>query len=342
MKERIYCLDLIKGISIILVLSIHFVMRQGIKQELLAPFWLKGGVPLFIIVSGITHSRSLYSVNHMEKAYGISRILKQITAYSVPFAIFYIYYTIKAGLSGYSFIEWILGFINGGPGMGGYYYPLMIQMVFIFPVIFWTIKKYSKIGLLIFFIINFCYQIVQMSYSIGIETYRLVLFRYIFLLAYGAYFYKQFIDNSQYKIMWSVYSVAFILGLGFIYYVDYSGYTPLFIPDFVDTSYIAGFYWISVFCLIFILGKGIRFRILEYFGRASWHIYLIQMLFWKFYYPDIRDMLSNNFYRYCVSIISCCLIGLFFFHVECYVRCRISNCLHELMISVQKEGLKSR
>ena len=123
-------------------------------------------------------------------------------------------------------------YLCGGWGPGSYYYPLMIQFVFVFPIIYFVIKENSRRGLVICLVVNILYEILKWAYEMNIECYRLLLFRYIFIIAFGCYLI--FINSIEYIYIY-IY-IRILVRTNFYCNVSlcriYTGYSKLLDKDF--------------------------------------------------------------------------------------------------------------
>ena len=122
-------------------------------------------------------------------------------------------------------------YLTGAEGAGSYYFPCMIQFIFIFPIIFRLIDKFKSKGLLVCFIVNILYEILQRAYDMNHTCYRLLVFRYIFTISCGCYF--RF-NGLNIKRLHSILSVLF--GIGYIYLITYTKYEPKIIIYWMGTS----------------------------------------------------------------------------------------------------------
>lgn len=84
-------------------------------------------------------------------------------------------------------LQWTLDFLDGGYGPGSYYYPLMIQLIFVFPIIHFIVRKYQYLGVWICGFINFIYELLQRAYDMNEACYRLLVLRYILVISVGCY-----------------------------------------------------------------------------------------------------------------------------------------------------------
>ena len=76
---------------------------------------------------------------------------------------------------------------SGGYGPGSYYVPVMVQFVFLFPLIEKIVYRYRFAGVVFFGGCNLLYEILQRLYGMGESCYRLLIFRYLLLIAYGCW-----------------------------------------------------------------------------------------------------------------------------------------------------------
>lgn len=78
-------------------------------------------------------------------------------------------------------------FIVGGVGPGGYYIPVMIQLVFIYPWIYFFVKKSDYLAVVGIFIICFIWEYLKYVYKMSDYEYRLLIIRYIPAISVGCY-----------------------------------------------------------------------------------------------------------------------------------------------------------
>lgn len=142
-EQRLHHIDFIKGICIIFVITTHCNWENTERSKLLFPFWIDLAVPVFMIISGYTYAVSYKknNINSIGDAYLAENIINKILRFTIPFSIIFIIEHIIYFLQNkQSYSNNILDFINlfliGGSGPGSYYYPVMIQFIFVYPIIF--------------------------------------------------------------------------------------------------------------------------------------------------------------------------------------------------------------
>lgn len=174
-----------------MVVVTHWNWTRAERLYLLFPFWIDMAVPFFMTISGFVFSKSFVRrrITTIENAYSLSWIIDKFIRYTVPFLIAFLFEEAIAVCSSerIGILQMLYGFLSGRYGPGSYYYPVMIQFIFWFPVIYFIVKKYDRGGVLVCFGINAAYELLQRAYGMNEECYRLLLFRYTFLIGFGCY-----------------------------------------------------------------------------------------------------------------------------------------------------------
>jgi fucose 4-O-acetylase-like acetyltransferase len=180
-RTRNHTMDFLKGICIICVVFVHGTgWSRDEELRYLYPFWIDFAVPIFMAISGYVHSKSFirHGVNSISEAYTYKNISSKVIRYTVPFMVAYVieilYFALYKGNS-YGIKYIVRCFIDGGVGPGSYYYPVMMQFVFSFPVIFFMIRRYDFKGLIGCLIANAVYEVLQNAYGVSEDTYRLLM-----------------------------------------------------------------------------------------------------------------------------------------------------------------------
>lgn len=265
-------INYIKGIAIIWVLYLHTVPALG---DTGAPFWALMAVPLFLLVQ-VFHVVKLEEV----KWPSFRKVAKRIF---VPFFIVQIILlSVKLTVNPCEFITIIKNFVvGGGFGPGAYYPWLYIQMSIIIPIFYYFIKRFGSIwGGLIILIASIVLEVVCCSIGLPDTVWRLLCFRYIYLIWLGYILIEKGIRLSTIRIALSLISVFFIY---FFYYRDLH-----FAPFFIETDwsvhrwicyfYVSYFLLWLVLCLYSISAKRVNI-IIETLGKMSYEVFLSQMFF---------------------------------------------------------------
>jgi len=217
----------------------------------------------------------------------------------------------KLAVDGELPFELVKGFIVGGFGPGSYYYPMMIQFVFIYPVIYFIVKKFEYKGVLIAGLLNAVYELIQCAYNMNYGCYRLLIFRYLLLIAVGCYI-------SYEKIKWNIPLMisSFLIGALFILNYSYREYEPRILTHWTKTSFVACLFIIPI-AMIMIRKLGhVRCLPLEYIGKASYNIFLTQMVWYKFGFKIMKIYVTDRLSLLIFDLILCIAVGMIFYYLE--------------------------
>lgn len=321
-NNRNLLLDNLKGVCILFVVITHFSWTDGERLHFLFPFWIDMAVPIFMIISGYVYTKSFIrkKIHSLIEAYSFEYLVGKTIKYTLPYLIVFIPQVFYGEMLLNKPIGWGGVFLQGGLGPGSYYYPVMLQFILIFPLIYCIIEKSGGIGLIVCFFINAVYEILKTVYGMNESCYRLLIFRYIFVIAYGCFMAK---DKYRLKKLASV-SLGTV-GLVYIYLVCYTDYYPKYIIYWTRTSFLAVLYVIPIFTMLFNKFKNISCKGISYLGKISYDIFLIQMLYYTCLDNKISIYVGNRGVHLTINIIICTIGGVIFHLVETKASKRIEN-----------------
>ncbi len=337
-------LDIIKAMCIIFVIITHFTWGESERLTFLFPFWIDMAVPFFMLVSGYAYALSYKrrKIDCLEKAYYCSELLERILNYIIPFTLFYLieltilFATGEKKLAVRELLSCCFVFLKGGYGPGSFYFPLLIQLIFLFPMIFLLIKKYQFMGLIQCAVINLIYELTQRVYDMNSEYYRLIVLRYILLIACGCYLALYEVKVLDWKLL-----ILFIVGCVFVFGVNYTSYNPQIIRYWTGTSFLSAFYVGPIAC--FVLSKTMvkKGTFMAKIGEASYYIYLAQMTWYIGGSSLIQVLGLNRMVELAVNLILCLGTGmtfylLFFKHIRRISRKIANSSLINKKLSVLK------
>lgn len=173
-----YTIDSIKGICILLVIISHYAWSSEESKKYFFPFWMDCAVPFFMIISGYVLSLSFqrHQIKNFKEAYSINILIRRVLRYTIPFSFAFVMEKLIFDVQSIRYnniINIIYQFLNGGGRAGGYYFPLMIQCIFFFPVLYFIIKEYDLRGLIICIAINYIFELLKNAYFMDDRCYRL-------------------------------------------------------------------------------------------------------------------------------------------------------------------------
>jgi len=291
----------------------HFAWRDTERLKYLFPFWIDMAVPVFMIISGFVNTIS-FQKNHIttiDKAYTVNFLLGKLIRYSVPFLIIFLIEEIVFNPTAMSLCDIVkigASFLSGGFGPGSYYYPIIIQFVFYFPVIFSIIRKYDFNGFMLCGFINLTYEVLKFSYGMNEGCYRLLVFRYTLLIAYGTY-----LAMGNYKRHKMLTIICMGVGIVYIILFKYIGFTPPITNFWTGTSLWACLFIIPISAPIIV--NKISNCFIEILGRASYDIFLVQMVYYT-NAGNIYKLVNERWLQLLINIIICVSLGVLFHYIE--------------------------
>lgn len=316
-KTRNSMVDILKGIGMLIIILTHYNVSAEERLTCLFPFWVDPAVPIFIIISGYVYSMSYQKKNMVSilDCYNYRFVVDKIIRYTIPFLLAYLvevvfWITIKKDVSIYGII---VTAIDGGSGPGSYYYPIMIQFIFTFPLVYFIVKKLDFAGVILCFLINGGYEVIQRSYGVSEGNYRLLLFRYIFLMSFGCYLY---IGKTKPKKWVAI--ISMIIGAGWLVAYQYLKYQPRVIIYWSGTCLLAAL-WITPIAWLLLrstrLSK-IKCKPLELCGKASYNIFLTQMVFYISGIHAIYAYVESRAIQLVLCLVINVTVGIVFYLIE--------------------------
>lgn len=319
LNNRNNFIDILKGICVIFVVIAHFHWTQGQRLAYLFPFWLEIPVPIFMIISGYVYALSFKrkNIDSFSKSYSLENTISKMVRYTIPFAIMYlveiVFLFVKGNVtfSKHALFIIFIDFFNGGKGQGGYYYPVMMQFIFVFPIIYYIIRKFGKKGVIICGCVNALYELLQHAYKMNVECYRLLVFRYILVIAVGCYIALNSFDFNKIFVI-----IAFVVGAAFIFIICYTGYkTRIMHAYWARTSFIASLYIIPIASILIEKLAWLKIPVVDIVGKASYNIFLVQLVWYRFISGALKVYL-DSWLHLLINVIACVCIGIIFYYIE--------------------------
>ena len=215
----------------------------------------------------------------------------------------------------YNFFQTISAILRGGVGPGSYYTPIMIEMIFIAPLVYFIVKKYDFKGTLICFLFTALFEAVAYIVDLPSILYKLLAFRYVSILAFGCY-----IAIGKRALKRGFLIAMFVIGIAWQTMLNYIPLHPLFMNnDWARVNYLSSMFVLPV---MYVLVKKygtvhIKMKMLQEIGKASYNIFLVQMVFYSCGPASIVYRYVDSFcLQLIVCIVLCVFIGYVFFGIE--------------------------
>ena len=187
-RNRIEIFDYMKAFAIIAVVITHCKFSLIQKTHISFTFVIGMAVPIFMLITGYNYAKSyqLRSCKSFIELYNIKLLLKRFIRIVLPFLIIFLleFFLLEGKINSDNFLHF---FIRGGIGPGSYYFPVIMQIIFLYPFIYKILYKYKEKGLLALIFIEFLSIFICTKTNFNLKTYRLLAFRYLSLVSFGTY-----------------------------------------------------------------------------------------------------------------------------------------------------------
>ncbi len=279
-----------------------------------------------MVITGYLSAKTFKSI---KDSYSIKTIFRKWARLIVPYLFVYILQvTIMIIKDSHRTIIWFLGwFVQGGEGLGSYYFPVMMQIVIIVPLVIVIIKKWNVKGLIICFIFNLAFEAYQTQIHLDEELYRLVCFRYIFIVSYGVWLFFSEGKDSKMSRIFKV--IVGLVGLLFLICFNYMSFSSVISHEWKNTTLLGVLYIVPIMGFL-IRKKQIHFMPIETLGRASYNIFLVQMIYYWCVVGRIYERINNIVLEIIISVLICCGLGLIFYYIEQPVTRRINKLISNI------------
>jgi peptidoglycan/LPS O-acetylase OafA/YrhL len=320
MKQHFQQIDILKGLAIVAVILLHSFSRQQLEESY-AVFHIWQAVPLFMVIMGLNvglsyssntlHFEHLYTTHYFQKK-GLRILFPLLLIYTFALLIGHIWQQV------YSDNVYTLGwenFIGVLPvsGKGNYFITLLLQSVLLLPIIGYCFHHwpYRTTGILVLSEIVFLLISHQIAYfDKDRYLYDAAFFRYLSAIALGLWL-SVLVSGESRKGKWLVAFLA-LASAAYLYFHQYQGISLPFIrPEwqaqlFLTFPYATGL--VFLFVLIFPNQSGNKaLGTLALLGQASYHIFLVQVLYFGLIADDSNVMLNLGI---------CLVAGYAFYFVE--------------------------
>lgn len=312
--------DSLKGILIIFVILQHYDWKYGEGNSIVFRYCISFAVPMFIFLSGYVSSLSnkAKGIESLEKMYSFDYMIKKTLRIVIPFTIAFVcgwgifraLGIFKVNIVEYGLLAAFFGWLRGGFGMGSYYFPVYMQFIFLFPLIYLAISKKGKNGLIACFVLNGLFEVLKSAFGMPDYEYRYMFLRYLYVAAAGCYLALH--GNSSKK--W-LEALQLLLGGFFVFLFTKSGYTPKIITYWEGTCFLTCMLIIPVMNVLVSKVK-VTIPLLNLFGKASFNIFLVQMIFFSTYKDMLESAVNNYALNVIATVIVCVVVGTLFYLLE--------------------------
>lgn len=293
---RINEFDFIKGVAILFVIAHHFLGVYQAEKESYLCFHVGQAVALFLLVSLVIR----YKKYENNTSFSFSSFKKELKVIFVPYVlaqIFLILVILLTHIPNPGLKEYIALL---GIGWGAYYPFVFFQMMLLAPFIFKLLRTNFLKTCVILLIIHIGIDVICSFLNVPEFVYRAICARYLFLFAIAYILY----DNECFVKYKSLLIFFALLGLIWLFYntqleYDFGLYHSL---SFLGAKFPRDFVTLFVFMFLWKLYKISPYpfsNILVKCGRNSWHIFIVQMIF----FPTFSGIIKNIPLNACVAFV---------------------------------------
>jgi hypothetical protein len=232
----------------------------------------------------------------------------------------------------------LVNFFSGGSGPGNYFIPVILQQIILLPVFYWLAIRLSPNRMLIIaFVTNIALELSTVLLGLPSGIYAISYIPYMMLGAAGVWLAFQTRKIAPWLI------IAGIMSAGYITAVYYFHFQFWFVN--AAKGFFNGF---SSFWTLLLVSAGLRYlssqsitpwsRVVRELGKASWHIFLIQMTFLLFFEESMIHAISSSitgtglgYDLVCQALLTipslaiCLLAGYGFYCAERWIKTRMTQ-----------------
>lgn len=319
-------IDAMKGVCTVWVIMMHAIPTgEDAYKFLLMPFYAQLTIPFFMTISGFTYT---LSYEKSKKWYSFSGLWRKGKRFLLPYVPALLLEVLILGWPENT-LTWLL---SGGYKMpGSYYVILMLQLLLLFPVIYWCYKWLERCSWLTGLAIVFAFQCVYEAFTyfidLKVEIYRLLIFRYVIFLYMGVVLYQNYKNkNDNCRSLMKAMPIGFI----YIFSVGYLNWQPSVLfryPTWYRSAAPVCFWVVPILAVIFANGNSILEGVEKYpflrrisnvvqlLGKASYHVYIVQMLWFGIVVSGINTSSWRQLVFCMASLVVCLLLGIEYYYI---------------------------
>lgn len=322
MKQHLQQIDVIKGLAIVMVLLLHSLTRKDLLASF-AIYHIWQAVPLFMVIMGLNLGLSVHAkspqVNELyTKVYFLKKATRILTPYFIVFLV-----CVPTGLAwewvqkedvlSFSSLTWVG--VLPVTGRGNYFITLLLQSIILLPIIGYAFsrKPILTTGMLVALEITFQLWAAGFSpFNQNTYLYDAAFPRYLTAVAFGLWIARFVKRSPSWQFVIPLVASA-LLSIVMLWLLAYNGLDmsavlrPAWnLQHMLTFGYAALLIWLAIRILP-ASSNILPLRLLAETGKASYHIFLVQVVYFG---------LAQQQYAIWANLITCLMLGYFFFRVE--------------------------
>lgn len=319
-KTKYIWIDFLKMFAILMVMLDHTAFENEQVHSFISALIVDCAVPIFFILVGYNSAQSydkarFHRISQWYERPFFGNRLKRLMVPYLGVLLFEVLY--KLQVEGLDLLAvWERVYQRGGWGPGSYFPFVMLQVTILVPVILYGAKKNWKATALGVVLIQVLFEILANAIHLDSDAYRMLAFRYLTCVLLGilfCFYTEKFRKAGLPAVLW-------ILGLVYLAGITLLGWQPLIFRQWQEASGILPAFY--AFGLVYLAYRQEPFfqaherwmRLPQLIGQASYHIFLVQMMFFHFKFPQrLEPLLIGLPISAFTSLALCCLGGVLWY-----------------------------
>jgi peptidoglycan/LPS O-acetylase OafA/YrhL len=315
-------IDMIKGAAIVFVVVYHSI-EHDLGTYTYFDLLVTQVLPVFMLLAGYNAAisfrrRGAETLAAMSGASYFSRRLSRLLAPFLAVWAFEVLVLAVFSREGIDVGEVLYSLVTGGYGPGSYFVPVMLQVVVILPFLYALSARYLKLSVALMLGLNVLLELAAYFLDMSPVIYRLLVIRYIFAVSLGIYLALAEKRSRLFLILGSIAGLAYIQllksgAVGFVRELEWNVHkAPVYVLDLAVVAALLGL-------LPGIAGTRPA-RLIQLTGRASYHVYLVQMAYFYFLATFTGLRVRGDHAFILPNVIVCCAAGVLFHALDSGMR----------------------
>ena len=331
-RRYIPSIDIVKALAIIGVLLTHTIDYHFLNLTGYI-FHINQAVPVFMVLSGVT---LMLTFGKSGKMYSLVEYFrKRIRRFIFPFLIIFVISLLFGVLRNNYYIgfESLIGSLPVS-GPGNYYVTIVIELLIIAPILIYFYKKTPRLLIVGMVLSDLFFELLAPHLSLFANNsylYEACILRYFAAIALGMFIAEEYLRNGEVNLKNKKYLIVLLfLPIAIIYLclgLFFQQPFPFFETEW-GTQNISSFTYTLVIVTILLNSKIEKYfssktlSIFTLIGKSSYHIFLVQILFFGFGLSIINILPSQNMYIFLIApaiaanLIIIISFGIFFYEID--------------------------
>jgi peptidoglycan/LPS O-acetylase OafA/YrhL len=313
-RPRLAQIDLLKGLAVLSVIALHGLTAPEL-HDAWAPFHIGQAVPVFLVVMGMNAARSFRDRREasLRELFSPAYFAGRFDRLVMPFAVVWLASLALGALrGGLHFGPLIAVGVTPLSGPGNYFVTIAFEFVLVFPVLFWAFVRAPVATVAACFAVDAAFELAAPSLFDGAYPfgYDAAILRYLGQIAIGLWIAEHPSPGARANrwILWlAPVSLAYLVlqrfepdAFGWLRH-DFGATTNFIAAPYAGALVLAGLR------LLPHRAAPAPVAVVAALGRASWHIFLVQMVWFAVVDDRGLDVLP-------LHLVGSCTIGYALYH----------------------------